>query len=119
MNTQKDAKKAAPQSSPLPWDTAEGANGDVLITCQHPRGIDDDVAHVYGGNDAETAKAWENAALIVRRVNQGPAFDAMFRELTRLERVLCDRATDAGHGPDNDIDVTMCRAALRLAQEVR
>jgi hypothetical protein len=53
--------------TPKPWTTTHSPTGEWLITSTHdPEGLDDDVALVYGGNDAVPAVARANAHLIVR-----------------------------------------------------
>lgn len=51
--------------TPGPWYVEEGANGDVLVTSTHrPNGLDEDICHVYGGNDGDKAQALIDAAAI-------------------------------------------------------
>ncbi len=37
----------APTHTPGPWNVAESHAGSILITAEHPRGVDQDVAKIY------------------------------------------------------------------------
>ena len=52
--------------TPGPWYVDEGANGDILVTATpaDPDWTDNDVCHVYGGNDGDKAQALADAHAI-------------------------------------------------------
>jgi hypothetical protein len=101
-------KPAAPKSSPLPFkimrvvedEPEEGESGTIYRY---------NVMDSYG---KEVVWTWDKdyAELIVRRVNQGPAFDAMFRALENQMKIVDELGLD-GHDE--------ARAAIKLARAVR
>lgn len=114
----KDKKPAAPQSSPLPWTLMDGCPWNVLSG-----GVR--VARCDFDGDTNHPETRINAALIVRRVNQGPAFEAMLPIIEELAAYPCENAPgefpktaegESGHAP---CPSCRARAALKLAQEVR
>lgn len=142
MKTKNDA---APQSSPLPWRV----EGECLpIGKGHCRGgqgasiVDANGRDVViGGSDDEQGgivgvEKESDAALIVRRVNQGPVFEAMVKNLEKIETheseffedgVSADLAEEgidtvteafkAGYDEAAREYKEMVSAALKLAQE--
>lgn len=114
---------AAPQSSPLPHPLAS-AIGEAwrryrALFGQPPHGTDQQIAALLD--------LLPNDDPIVRRVNQGPAFDAMEKALKALcawqdhpsLTGLPEGAPVAEWAPSFDKTVKMVHAALKLAQEVK
>lgn len=103
-------KPAAPKSSPLPWRIV---------------GIDphDDMTVITGDDSLSLARCEyrTDAAIIVRRVNQGPAFDAMVEVCLTLSSLAPSAEGLGGHAPIGAffIAAERARAALKLAQEAR
>ena len=46
------------------WMVTRGANGDVLVVDTDTQDIENDIAHVYGGNDGDANLAESHARLI-------------------------------------------------------
>lgn len=98
---------AKPQSSPLPLPVVveEWKDGAIRLTCESGAG------DAYFIIQKPTANDREVLAEIVRRVNQGPPFDAMlaFLELLRGSRDFKVRMSDQAN---DELDI-----ALKLVQE--
>ena len=110
-------KPAAPKSSPLPWEAVGNiTTGRKIQTAGRmavafiPQKYADDGSCPQEYQDQADA----DQALIVRRVNQGPAFDAMVEAL-ELCVVGLEPVGDASDTPG--IAYRKARAALKLVQE--
>lgn len=99
---------ALPQSSPLPISihkTPAHVNFKILVD--------------VNGKQFGTAQDDEKSALIVRRVNQGPAFDAMVEALHELIHTHPSTGNNDTWTRIQESAITKARAALKLAQEVK
>ncbi len=93
--------------TPGPWYVDEGANGDVLVTATpaDPHWLDNDVCHVYGGNDGDKQQALVDARAIAALPELLAAADAIIAGLADGgELALCE---------DGDGPVSVSRAAIR------
>lgn len=143
----KSKKPAAPQSSPLPcvchterrirlgnihsgpcdpsplpndWYVHQSPDAPGRSFICIPR-VDNNVAEVFG-KDAKERKA--RAVLIVRRVNQAPAFDAMEKALDRLAETsqwsVSSGVNETAQMRANfNHAIEAAHAALKLAQEAK
>lgn len=93
------AQPAAPQSSPLPWRESDAGPKRLVdkngFTVFYPASL----------------SKHENTPLVIRRVNRGPAFDAMIEALEKI--------SDGAYSLERDEMEMIACAALKLAQEVK
>lgn len=117
MKTQKPSAK--PTHSPLPWKV-------VRTVEDEPEEGESGTIYRYGiiQGSVELLHTWDekDAALIVRRVNQGPAFDAMVEAIDEALGNLnaaCNDDELINQHPTIGAALVGLSAALKLAQEVK
>ena len=94
--------------TPGPWVITTGGDDETIVTSTRDAdGLDDDVALVYGGNDADPATCEANARLIA-------AAPDLLAALESIEEQIRLIGIEDWHGAEG-LDVSVVRAAIAKA----